>query len=90
MEKIGFIGLGSMGTPMARHLLNAGYSVTVYARRQAAMDPLLADGANAGASPADVASRSTIVLTMVTDTQAVEDVVLGRQGVVAGAAPDWS
>jgi 3-hydroxyisobutyrate dehydrogenase-like beta-hydroxyacid dehydrogenase len=87
MEKIGFIGLGSMGTPMARHLLNAGYSVTVYARRPAAMEPLLTNGANAGASPADVASRSSIVLTMVTDTQAVEDVMLGKQGVVEGARP---
>jgi 2-hydroxy-3-oxopropionate reductase len=87
MAKLGFIGLGAMGTPMARNLLKAGYSVTVFARRQEAMEALVADGAQSAASPADVASRSSIVLTMVSDTTAVEEVVLGKDGVREGARP---
>jgi 2-hydroxy-3-oxopropionate reductase len=84
---IGFIGLGTMGTPMAGHLLKAGYPVTVWARRPDAMMPLVASGASAGASIADVAAGSDIVVTMVTDTRAVEDVVLGAHGVATGARP---
>src|SRR5713226_5260370 len=87
MAKLGFIGLGAMGAPMARNLLQAGYSVTVFARRKEAMDALVAEGAQAATSPADVASRTSIVLTMVSDTKAVEDVVLGKNGVAEGARP---
>jgi 3-hydroxyisobutyrate dehydrogenase-like beta-hydroxyacid dehydrogenase len=87
MTELGFIGLGAMGTPMARNLLKAGHRVTVFARRKEAMEALRADGAQAAASPADVASRSTIVLTMVSDTSAVEEVVLGKHGVREGARP---
>jgi len=87
MAKLGFIGLGAMGAPMARNLLKAGYSVAVYARRKELVDALAADGAQAAASPADVASRSSIVLTMVTDTEAVREVVLGKHGIVEGARP---
>ena len=87
MAKLGFIGLGAMGAPMARNLLKAGHSVTVFARRKEAVDPLVAAGAQAAASPADVASRSSIVLTMVSDTKAVEEVVLGKDGILAGARP---
>jgi 2-hydroxy-3-oxopropionate reductase len=87
MEKLGFIGLGAMGTPMARNLLKAGCSVTVFARRKEALEALVADGAHAAASPAEVASRSSIVLTMVSDTRAVEEVVLGNNGVREGARP---
>jgi len=84
---IGFIGLGTMGSPMVRRLLNGGYHVTVWARRHEAMKPLIELGASAGESPADVASHSDIVMTMVTDTKAVEDVVLGDDGVIGGARP---
>src|SRR5437870_12542815 len=87
MSKLGFIGLGAMGAPMARNLLKAGYSLAVYARRKELVDALAADGAQAATSPADVASRSSIVLTMVTDTEAVRDVVLGTHGIVEGARP---
>jgi len=82
---IGFIGLGTMGTPMVRRLLNGGYSVTVWARRPEALAPLVAEGARAGDSPADVARQSDIVMTMVTDTKAVEEVVLGERGIARGA-----
>src|ERR1700674_6675 len=87
METLGFIGLGTMGAPMARHLLHAGHGVTVYARRPEAMAPLLSAGAGRAWSPADVAARSDMILTMVTDTRAVEEVVLGKDGVIEGARP---
>ena len=74
-----------MGSPMARRLLNGGHSVTVWARRQEAIATLVAAGAIAGDSPADVASHADIVMTMVTDTKAVEEVVFGERGIARGA-----
>jgi 2-hydroxy-3-oxopropionate reductase len=85
---IGFIGLGTMGAPMARHLLSRGFALTVWARRAGAMAPLLTAGAAAGESAAHVASLSDILITMVTDTRAVEDVVLGEGGAASGARPN--
>lgn len=82
---IGFIGLGTMGAPMARNLLRHGHAVTVWARRREAMTPLLAAGAVAGESPAHAAATSDVVFTMVTDTRAVEEVILGSGGVASGA-----
>ena len=87
MSNLGFIGLGAMGAPMVRRLLSHGRAVIVWARRPDAMAPLLAAGAEPGGSPADVAARSEITLTMVTDTAAVDDVVLGDRGIVHGARP---
>jgi 2-hydroxy-3-oxopropionate reductase len=84
MAKLGFIGLGAMGTPMAQHLLKAGHSVTVYARRPEAITQLIDAGAHAAASPAAVASQSDITLTMVTDTLAVEEIMLGAHGIIHG------
>src|SRR6185436_17847383 len=84
---IGFIGLGTMGSPMVRRLLLAGYAVTVWARRTEAITPLTAAGARTGESPADVAATSDIVMTMVTDTKAVDEVVLGERGIARGARP---
>jgi 2-hydroxy-3-oxopropionate reductase len=85
MPRLGFIGLGAMGAPMARNLLKHGHAVTVWARRPEAVAALVAAGAHSGESPADVASCSEITITMVTDTRAVEDVVLGERGIVHGA-----
>ena len=82
---LGFIGLGTMGTPMVRNLLKRGYAITVWARRADAIAALAADGAAVGQSPADVATKSDIVMTMVTDTKAVEEVVLGAHGIASGA-----
>jgi 2-hydroxy-3-oxopropionate reductase len=82
---LGFVGLGTMGVPMASNLLKHGYAVTVWARRPDAMPPLVAAGASAGTSPADVAAKSEITLTMVTDGRAVEEIMLGERGVVHGA-----
>jgi 3-hydroxyisobutyrate dehydrogenase-like beta-hydroxyacid dehydrogenase len=84
-KTIGFIGLGTMGTPMVRNLLKHGHAVTVWARRRDAMTPLLAAGATAGESASHVAATSDVVFTMVTDTRAVEEVILGDSGVASGA-----
>jgi 3-hydroxyisobutyrate dehydrogenase-like beta-hydroxyacid dehydrogenase len=84
---IGFIGLGTMGAPMALKLLQRGHSLTVWARRREAMVPLTAAGAVACGSAADVAAACDIIVTMVTDTQAVEDVVLGEGGIARRARP---
>lgn len=83
--RIGFIGLGTMGAPMARHVLKGGNRVTVWARRSASLAPLVNAGAAAGDSPADVAAQSDVVVTMVTDTKAVEEVALGERGIARGA-----
>ena len=85
--RLGFIGLGTMGTAMVRNLLKRGHSVVVWARRSEAMAPLLAAGADAGESASHVAAHSDIVMTMVTDTRAVEDIVLGADGIASGARP---
>jgi 2-hydroxy-3-oxopropionate reductase len=85
--RIGFIGLGTMGGPMARNLLKRGFALTVWARRPEAIAPLVSAGAVPSESAAGVASSSDIVMTMVTDTRAVEDVILGSRGVANGASP---
>ncbi len=84
--RIGFIGLGIMGKPMCANLLKAGYSLTVWNRSQAAIDTVVGYGAAPGASPADVAAKSDVIITMVTDSPDVERVVLGPAGVIEGAA----
>ena len=85
-ERVGFVGLGVMGRPMALHLLRAGHPLAVYARRPEAMAPLVAAGAKACASPAEVARAADILFTMVTGTADSEAVVLGPDGYAAGAA----
>jgi 2-hydroxy-3-oxopropionate reductase len=83
-ENIGFIGLGVMGKPMAKHLLAAGHRLTVHNRSRPAVDELAAAGATAAASPAEVARSSTIVITMLPDTGDVEKVLTGPDGVLSG------
>jgi len=87
MTTIGFIGLGTMGTPMARRLLNHGHALTVWARRSEAIAPLAAAGAAVAGSAAEVAAGSDVIMTMVTDTRAVEDVILGERGIASGVRP---
>jgi 2-hydroxy-3-oxopropionate reductase len=84
---IGFIGLGVMGRPMAMHLVRAGYRVCVYARRPEAAAPLVTAGASAAATPAELVAQSDVVITMVTATKDVEEVLLGPGGVVTGGRP---
>ncbi len=83
--RVGVIGLGVMGTPMAHNLLKGGHEVTVFARRAEAMAPLAAAGARASASPAEAAAVCDVIITMVLDTRAVESVVLGPGGIIEGA-----
>jgi 3-hydroxyisobutyrate dehydrogenase len=85
--RIGFIGLGIMGRPMCANLLKAGYPLTVWNRSQPGIDTVVGYGATAGASPADVAAQSDIVITIVTDSPDVQRVALGPQGVIEGARP---
>jgi len=87
-ERIGFVGLGIMGQGMATNLLNAGFALTVWNRTITRMQDLVAQGAHAGASPADVAARSDIIITCVSDTPDVQAVILGEQGIIHGARPD--
>lgn len=86
-ENVGFIGLGIMGRGMAANILRAGFPLTVWNRTAAKMEPLVAAGARAGASPADLAARSDIIVICVSDTPDVEAVILGPDGVIAGARP---
>lgn len=86
-ERVGFIGLGVMGAPMARHVVAAGYSLTVHSRSAAPVEALAADGATPAGSPADVSSASDVVITMLPDTPDVEHVLFGEAGVASTAAP---
>ena len=85
MERIGYIGLGIMGRGMAHNLLRAGFPLTVWNRSSERVAALLTAGAEAGESPEDVASRSSIIFTCVSDTPDVEQVILGEDGVIHGA-----
>lgn len=85
--KVGFIGLGIMGKPMARNLIKAGHQLVVYDVLEASVGELVASGAGRGESARDVAARSEITITMVPDGPEVEAAVLGPAGALEGAAP---
>jgi len=80
-ERIGFIGLGVMGKPMARNLLARGFALVVHSRSRGPVDELVAAGAQAASSPADVAKQARVILTMVPDSPDVVAVLEGRDGV---------
>jgi len=86
VERVGFVGTGIMGAPMARNALKAGFAVTVTNRTPARAEPLAKDGATVVKTPREVAARSDIVVTMVPNTPDVEAAVFGPDGVAAGAA----
>lgn len=86
-DRIGFIGLGIMGRPMARNLMKAGFPLTVWNRSRPGIDELVSEGAAEGGSPADVARRSNVVITIVGDSPDVEEVALGAKGIIEGAHP---
>jgi len=87
IRRVGFIGLGIMGGPMAAHLLAAGYELTAWNRTAAKAEPLAAAGARVAGSPAEVAAASEVTFTCVTASADVEAVVLGPGGVIEGATP---
>ena len=84
MKKIGFIGLGIMGKPMAENLLKAGYEVIVYNRSKHKAEDLAKHGATVASTPKEVAENSDVVISIVSDTPDVEEVVLGENGVIHG------
>ncbi|MGH1542097.1 MAG: NAD(P)-dependent oxidoreductase [Arenicella sp.] len=81
MQTIGFIGLGIMGKPMAGHLLRAGYKMQVYNRTQSKADELVENGATRAMTPAEAAKGADVVITIVSDTPQVEEVLFGDDGV---------
>lgn len=87
MERIGFIGLGTMGQVMSRRLITAGYPLTVWNRTREKGASLIEAGAKWSDSPKEAASASDVVITMVTDSAASEAVICGPQGVLDGAHP---
>lgn len=85
MTAVAVIGLGAMGSRIARRLLDAGHEVIVWNRTAAKADPLVAAGASRAETPADAARRAEVALLMVSDPTALREVVQGGDGVVAGA-----
>lgn len=86
-KKIGFIGLGIMGKPMSKNLLKAGYDLTVCDINAAAVAEVVALGAKAAATPAEVAAQTEIVITMLPNSPQVKTVALGAGGIAEGARP---
>ena len=84
MTRLAFCGLGRMGAPMARRLLEAGHKVTVWNRTEEKADPLVAAGAKAAATPAEAATGAEAAITMLAGPDAVEAVVAGDDGLAAG------
>src|SRR5712692_8618323 len=87
MIKVGFIGLGEQGKPMAVNLAKSGFDLTVRDLRQEPVDELIAIGAKAGNSPREVAAASEVIEVAVVDDAQVEAVVMGDDGIIAGARP---
>jgi 3-hydroxyisobutyrate dehydrogenase len=85
VERVGFVGTGIMGAPMARNALKAGFPVTVTNRTLSRAEPLAKDGATVVKTPREVAEGSDIVVTMVPNTPHVEAAVFGSDGIAAGA-----
>jgi len=87
MAEVGYVGLGVMGSSVVRRLLAAEHGVTVWNRTREKAEPLLEAGARWADSPREVAERSDVVFTMVTNTAAVRAVTAGPDGIIAGLAP---
>ena len=85
--QVGFVGLGSMGSAVVERLLDGGFAVTGWNRTPARAEPLVERGMAAAETPAAVAAQADIVLSMVTDTAAVEEVASGPDGILAGLRP---
>ena len=85
-KDVGFVGLGIMGRPMARNLMKAGYSLTVYDVVGSAVEEIVTDGAQAAGSAREVAERTPVVITMVPDSADSEAAIMGEGGVLEGAS----
>ena len=87
MKRVGFIGLGLMGKPMARNLMRAGYPLTIHNRSRGPVDELAAEGATPATSPKEVAELVDVVITCLPDSPDVEQVTLGSNGIIEGGRP---
>lgn len=85
--RVGFVGLGVMGRPIARNILADGHALNVHARSAAKAAPLVEAGATRADSPAEVAAASDVTVTMVSDSTAVTEVLTAPDGVLASASP---
>ena len=83
-KTIGFIGLGIMGLPMAKNLINAKFKLVVYNRTHSKTNELAKLGASVASSPSEVATKSNYIITMLTDSPDVQEVILGDNGVIEG------
>src|SRR2546426_1721834 len=86
-QTIGFIGLGIMGRPMAKNLIKAGYPVVVHSRSRGPVDDLVKSAARAASSPREVAAQCDVLITMLPNSPDVEQVALGKDGIIEGAKP---
>ena len=86
-QTIGFIGLGIMGRPMAKNLIKAGYPLVVHSRSRGPVDDVVKSGARAASSPKDVAAQCDVLITMLPNSPEVEQVALGKDGIIEGARP---
>src|SRR5438034_350160 len=84
-QTIGFIGLGIMGRPMAKNLIKAGYPVVVHSRSRGPVDDLVKSAARAASSPREVAAQCDVLITMLPNSPDVEQVALGKDGIIEGA-----
>jgi 3-hydroxyisobutyrate dehydrogenase len=85
--RVGFIGLGSQGAPMARRIVEGGFELTLWARRPASVEPFADTGARVAATPAELAASSDLVCLCVVGDDDVREVLTGDSGVLAGLAP---
>jgi len=87
VQRVGFIGLGAMGMPMARNVVRAGFPLTVWARRPERADPILQAGAGWASSPAALAGSVDILITIVSDSPDVRALVTGPDGILTAPRP---
>lgn len=87
MKQIGFIGLGTMGAPMASNLLRAGFQVTVYNRTAAKCDPLVTEGATAAASLQAASEGKDVIITMVSNDDSIREIYYGPEGILEALKP---
>ncbi|OHE22216.1 MAG: 2-hydroxy-3-oxopropionate reductase [Syntrophobacterales bacterium RBG_19FT_COMBO_59_10] len=87
MKEIGFIGLGIMGKPMSKNLLKAGYPLVVFDIVPAAVEEVVGVGAEKGTSAKDVAAKTDVIITMLPNSPHVQEVVLGKDGIIQTARP---
>ncbi|KGE19018.1 NAD(P)-dependent oxidoreductase [Paenibacillus wynnii] len=87
MKQIGFIGLGTMGAPMASNILRAGYQVTVYNRTASKCEPLISEGAKTASTPHAAAEGKDVIITMISNDDSIREVFYGKDGILEALKP---